>query len=242
MADKKFTIPGWIYFAIGVSLFLWMLLAPPASCNGKVVVVSPIDSTIHWKNKAGDSVISQKGYEEQFAVIKKKIADSIAKVYRSRINDLQELLIISSITKAEIPAEPGTKETDYYPVVVNDDCPGQVRTLAQTFSNEHYRVFVRIGVESSYDSMHLERFDTTTVLWSWEKEGNIFNRKRFLQLDISSADPDNKINVLPYRKPQEKAKRFGIGAQLGATLTFKNFRPALKPYIGAGISYNLIRF
>lgn len=188
---------------------------------------------IRWKNKAGDSVTSLKGSSDQFAQLKKNIADSIADVYQTKIRNMQEYIISTSESNAYIPPVHGTRETDYLPGPV---LTRPVKNMRQRFQSPYYDITAQIG-DSSY--LQLKAWDTLTVVWKTVKEGSIFNRRKYLQLDLSHADTSKHITGLQaYRVPAKKPKRFGIGVQVGVTFDGQQARP----YAGLGASYNLIRF
>lgn len=216
---------------IGVLLLLGLWCVRNLNYNPPQEPSEPIIK--RWVNNAGDSVTSLKGTADQFAAAKKHIADSIARVYDVQIRNLQEYIISSSEARADIPAVPGSMETDYLPGAT---LTKQIRNLRQQFKSPYYEITAQIG-DSSY--LQLKAWDTLTVVWKRVKEGSIFNRKRFLQVDLSHADTSKHITGLQaYRVPDKKPKRFGIGAQFGVTFDGKQ----AQPYAGFGISYNLIRF
>lgn len=225
--DKSFVI------LIAVLLLLGYWCIRNLDYNPQVQGSGPI--TIHWANQAGDSVTSLKGTDQQFSIRDKKIADSIAKVYRSQIKNLQEYIISTSTSTADIPAITGTRETDYLPGATLTTTK-QIRNVRQQFSSPYYHITAQIG-DSSY--LQLKAWDTLTVVWKTVKEGSLFNRRKYLQLDLSHADTSKHITGLQaYRVPKQKPKRFGIGAQVGVTFDGQQARP----YAGLGISYNFIRF
>lgn len=64
---------------------------------------------------------------------------------------------------------------------------------------------------------------------------DVLNQKELAQQIIE--EKDNQINLYKNNKP--KIKPFGIGIIGGAGSDFEN---GLKPFVGLGVSYNLIRF
>jgi hypothetical protein len=109
----------------------------------------------------------------------------------------------------------------------------------QDFQSEYYKAQVQIG-DSSY--MHLQSFDTVTVLWKKVTEGSIFNRRNLIQLDVSTANPDTKVSGIKAYRISEKPKRWavGIGAGYGVPL-YGNSLQAV-PFIGITITKSIIRF
>lgn len=72
-------------------------------------------------------------------------------------------------------------------------------------------------------------------------EGGLF-KKRKTFVEVTSHNPYSEIKTLrTYRVSQPPPKRWGIGIQAGYGLTLSD-KPILTPYIGIGVSHNLIRF
>lgn len=218
--------------AIGILVFLI------SKCHGcsdgpSIQAITPPD-TLYWNNEAGDKVTSLKGTEEAFAVLRKKVADSVARVYKVKLKNMENYLIAWTEAQSDIAPEPSTKETDYMPSPVKD-CPAVVKNMRQQFNGPYDSITVQIG-DSSY--LHKRSYDTVTVVWKKVTEGGIFNRKRFLQVDVSFADTSRHVKGLDaYRQPASKPKRWAIGFQAGVMYNGK-----ARPYGGAGLSYNFIRF
>lgn len=224
-----------ITFGLLVVLFMYK-----SGCVGSktkdvsVKTAIPVD-TLHWKNKDGDNVTSLKGNEESFAVITKRVADSVAKTYEVRLKDMREYLIAWTQSQADVPADTATRQTDYIPSPVKD-CPPIVKNMRQQFNSAYDSISVQIG-DSSW--LHKRSFDTLTAVWKTVKQGFLFNRKKYLQLDLSFADTSRHVTGLTaYRAPQQKQKKWGIGFSSG--VTYYNGRGRL--YAGAGINYTFIRF
>jgi hypothetical protein len=191
-----------------------------------------------WINNAGDIVSSLKGSAEAFSKDDSHLSDSLASVYKTERKKLLEYVVFRENSIADVPPVSGTKAADYFPPK-DSVCPAQVKNVRESFSNPYYTADVQIG-DSSY--MHLQHQDTITVLWKKITEGGLFNRKHFLQLDLSSADPSNKIyGVKAYRKQIEQ-KKWGIGLQLGYGFSFSGNQLSRSPYVGIGITKTFIRF
>lgn len=201
----------------------------------KVIPPGTID-TIRNVNKAGDSVVSLKGTEKTFSLISKRIADSIADVYDTKVKNLKEVIIAQTRTIAYLQST-GPVEIDFMPpdTSQNKDCPPAIKNMRQTFTNPHYTARVQIG-DSSY--LHLEGRDTITGVWKQVKEGKLFNRHKYLQLDLSFADTSRHVTgLLAYRVPDKKPKTLGIGLSAGITWDGK-----FRPYAGVGLNWSFIRF
>ena len=232
-------------YSIIAAFLIAILLFGLLTCHScrAIEKVAAADSTYYWKNKAGNAVASQKKTAEDFAVINKKLSDSIAKAYHTKPKLVKEYIVIHNEAKTDLPPVNDTKAADYFPPLHLDGegpgvrCPPQIKNLRQSFANNYYKADVQLG-DSSY--LHLSAKDTITIVWHITKAGNIFHRREYLQADISNANPDVKTNNLQiYRMKDRSQKRFGIGFQLGYGYS-NSFHPSL--YVGAGLNYNLIRF
>ena len=86
----------------------------------------------------------------------------------------------------------------------------------------------------------------------WKRSWLLGNRRYYT--DIFSEDPRVRINsVQAFTVPEPRPKRFGLGLQVGGGYLVQTANPFTNPfvnpivgppnlYIGAGLSYNLIRF
>jgi hypothetical protein len=211
-------------FIITVSLLILFLWKCENENPGQIGTVD----TTRWTNKAGKEVVSLRGNEQAFGTRDKKIADSLAKVYSTRISKMKEYIIFLEHAQADLKPIDSSKAADYFPPV--GACPPQVKNFRQSFSNSWYKADVQIG-GSSY--MHLDRRDTVTAMWT--------KGKNWLQLNLSSADTTNHIyGVKAYRQYLPK-KKWSIGVQVGYGVTIeKPLNPV--PFIGFGITYSLIKF
>jgi hypothetical protein len=217
-----------------------------AGCFKKQPPVIPtgVIDTLHSVNKAGDSVLSLKGNERDFGVIEKRIIDSIAGVYSTTVKNLHELIVAQTRTISGLRSAGPTVIT-YKPDTLGkpktgNDCPPELLAVSKVFSNNYRRSKVYIDLaneEYSYDST--TSYDTITALWKRVNEGNLFNRRHYIQLDISTANPETKVTgLMAYRIPDKKPKKFGVGPSAGAAL----IRGKFQPYIGVSFNWNLIRF
>lgn len=195
--------------------------------------------TLVWVNDAGDIVASLKGTPEAFAVADRKEADSIARVYRVKEKGLVEYIVALEHTNADLLAENNSKEADYFPVDSKKDCPPQVKNLRQSFSSPYYVARVQLG-DSPY--LHLQSFDTVTLVWKKVKEGWLFNRKHLIQLDVSTANPDTKVSGIKAYRIYEKPKRWAIGVGLGYGVSLADKIPNPVPMISISVQKTLIRF
>lgn len=222
---------------IAILIILILIGVFAKKCDGnKVVVTGPLDSVIYWKDKYNNEVASLKGYEAQFAYEEKKLLDSIAKVHNSKVKYIKEYLTVTEEGKTVIV----TKDK---PVItyVDSGKGKEIKNVFQMFENPYYIAEATIDLTGKDSSkLALQTVDTLSVVWKEVKEGNIFHRKTFLQLDVTNKNPYNQITGLQaYRVALPKPKKFGVGIVAGY-----GFSDGITPrvFIGAGISYNPIRF
>jgi len=232
MTKKEYRINAGLLIAAFLCLTLYVGIT--FDSNEKIPDIGKPE-LIRWKNKSGDSVTSLKGKAEQFAAREKRIIDSLAEVYGTREKHLLEYIAAITETKTNVQPGPGPVEKDYQPAK-DPDCPPVVKNMRKSFSNPYYDIQAQIG-DSNY--LQLKSYDTLTVIWKRVKEGSLFNRKRFLQADVSFANPYTRINKLDaYRVAEKKPKKWGIGLQAGYGFSQSGRQEV---YAGIGISYNFIR-
>jgi hypothetical protein len=142
--------------------------------------------------------------------------DSIAKIYDTKPKVIKQVVTITA--KGEVELKPDS-------VVVHDTvkaaCP-QVKSMRQTFSNPYYKADAILGDGAR---ITLKTFDTLTLVTKRIKGG--------MQVDVRTANPYSMITGVKSINVPEKKRPYGIGVQVGYNG---------KPYVGVGLSYNLIRF
>lgn len=245
MAGKE-TIPKWQWKVIAgillaVALFFWY-----RSCNKKTsgTQVPWTDSVSYWKNEYGKEFASRKAAADQFAISRSIDLDSMASLFNGKTKLLQEVAVLKQKGSVVIKT-PGA------PTIVfkekRDTVSGECLTIdrvEQDFSSPYYKAHAIIPLNGDSSSLKLETYDTLAYVARLVREGGLFNRKTFLQIDASNSNPDNKITGLDvYRKALPRPKKIGIGFQVGGRVTVtKTFLPAVKPYFGFGATYSIIRF
>lgn len=242
MAEKK-KIPTWVWVA-GVVLILLVLFFWYKSCNKASTLPPPNDSITYWRNKAGEEVASRKAAEDQFSIFNEEYLDSIARLLDTKAKLLNQITVLTQKGTATIKtSEPPIIKWKTDTVTSDVGCP-DLASVEQNFSSPYYKANVFIPFNGDSSRIRLETYDTLLYADKIVKEGNLFNRKRFLQVDVTNTNDSAHITGLNiYRKQLPPPKRIGIGVQLGARVTItKNFIPAVKPYAGIGASYNFIRF
>lgn len=194
------------------------------------------DSTQYWKNRAGQLVASLKQREEDFNVVEKGWKDSVAKLHNTTAARIQAAISLALSGRAEVPAV-GPPVIEYKYRDTSGPCL-DISSMSQLFLSPYYMANAYIGIDTSL--LTLQTYDTLHLVVKEVKEGNIFNRRQYLQLDVRNANPYNLVTGLKmYRVPALKPKRWGIGPQIGVTLDGSG---QVKPYAGIGINYSLIRF
>jgi hypothetical protein len=187
------------------------------------------DSLSYWKNKAGQLTASLSGSQADFAMMESYYLDSIAKVYRTKTRYIKSIVVVE--TRGETILLPSDSIYREYAPSVNN-CPPQVKTMSQKFTNSYYKADVRIGEGSK---MTLQSFDTLTLVWKRVRTGSVFSRRNSLQLDAANANPYVVVTGLKsFVVEEKKQKKFGIGLQAGYDIRGRS-------YIGVGVSYNLIK-
>lgn len=210
---------GWILF--GVALIVLLIVLLKDGCGPKPdIVLSNNDSLQSWVNKQGDTIKSLKKKEEDYFVERKGFVDSIAKLYNSKTKYIREVVKITEKGEVQIV----NTETPIVKYVDSNNCP---RIIYQAFENPYYLAEATLDTHGDSSKLLLETTDTLSVVWKQVKEGGLFNRKTFLQLDLSNANPYNHITGAEvYRVPQKvnawnkwiKPTLVGIAA---ATVTYQ---------------------
>ena len=200
--------------------------------------------TFSFITEGGDIVSAEKGSPEAFAQLHQRVADSVAKVYKTSVADLQEYIIALERAHADVPATPGSGQVEYYtePLPAGAQpppCPPRVRRMREQFKSAYYSADVQLG-DSSY--MHLDALDTLTAVWKNVRKGGVFSRRQYLQLDMSSANTDLHIYGLQSYRRMVPKKTWGIGLHLGYGILFDHGLVRAGPEIGIGITKSLIDF
>lgn len=228
-----------------VTAGLTLLLSNKIStCNRATPTGHAPDSVIYSINKVGDTIASLRGAMEDFGIQNKRIADSIAKVYGAKLKELREYVIATLKTQAEVPIVDGSQHWEYMPptIINGDTCPPQVRNISGTFESGYYHADAQLG-EEPY--LKVIGYDTLTVIWRDTTIGRFFNKKKYLQLDVSLANPDTRVTgIKAYRLPLPAPKRWAIGftGGYGWHVDPKTAKVSAGPYIGIGLTRTLIRF
>jgi hypothetical protein len=212
-----------------LGLLIWVLICEDACGHRHPDTGGTADSTRYYKNKLGETVAYIKKKDEDYA---KAIwdLDSLAILFNTKPKFIKEFIQVVSQTRDTIYS---TKP----PITIYQG--DSVRMLSQMFESNYHIAEVTIDRLGDSSRLLISSVDTLDVLSKTVKEGNIFNRRHYLQIDVKNRNPNTLItHINAYRQPLPRPKKIGIGLQVG--YGFSGTAP--KPYVGIGVSYNLIRF
>jgi hypothetical protein len=232
-------------FLVATSVTILVLITCNRCGRSQQAQVTPGDDLIDtssWITDGGDIASSLKGSEEAFGRPDPKVLDSLARVYKTKEKNLFEYIIALEHSVASLKAIPGTqhhtleKSGDEVDLGEPDDSGFHISNVYEEFSNPYYRAQVQIG-DSSY--MKVQHFDTLTAVWKTGHTGWLFNRKGYLQLDLSSADTSNRIYGIKAYRRYVRPKKWSISVFAGYGYSLDLRRSW---FGGVGISRDLIRF
>lgn len=241
----KLDIKSWAL--ITAAAIIIVLLLYIKGCGGTTVVSKDKVDSLAWINKLGDSVKSLIGTKEAFASENLILKDSIARIYGYN-KDRVDFLIATNLNlqkqledqEPAVIVDNGHDNVVFLPSNVLDkktiDSIKRSVTLSHVFKDKFDTIGVSLGIRNK---LNLKLHTGMTAVAGWVKQKGWFKPDLY-RLDLSFTNPDIKINgTKSFVAPAAKPKRFGIGIQIGY-----GWQSGLKPqpFIGAGISYNLIRF
>jgi hypothetical protein len=222
-----------MYVLTGLLIILLALGYLDTNCNGNGKNGTPVDSVYYWQNYANELTASLRGSRQDFATMEKHYLDSIAKVYATKTKYIKQVVVIESKGETVLAPVDSTLRKEFEPIT-KPDCPPQINSLSQKFTNPYYMADVRIGA-GSY--LKLQSFDTLTILTKRVKSGGFFSRRSHLQIDASTANPFIVLaGIKSYIVREPKPAKIGVGLQVGYGFS-NGIIP--KVYAGIGISYNL---
>ena len=229
----------WAFGILAVIICTFLLLR---NCNrSKPDIIAAVDSVQYYKNKLGQEVAAIKQREQDYYKAAEGYLDSIAKLHNTKSKLIQEIAVLTQrgTVKITTPGKPTIVYKDTGSTVLV--ALPQMDYVEQAFENKWYKALVHIPLDANSDTsfLQLETFDELRYVAKEVKEGGLFNRRTYLQVDAINTNPYNKIDGLSvYRKPLPKPKKIGIGIQggYGFSTSFK-----ASPYVGIGIHYSIIR-
>ena len=241
---------GWIVsMGLLIALLLCFLLD---NCHSKPEIGVQNDSVQYWKNKNGELVASIKQREQDFGLTAKSYLDSIARLYNTKAKDIKEAVTIAMRGKATIKGSGKTTVVydptpDYFdyrliidspdlwepskpggPLKINYPCPPQIKSLSEIFLDPYYTVQATIDKDGDSSFVEIQTYDTLSLVWKEVKEGNFFNRRNYLQVDVKNANQNNVvIGLQAYRAPTPKPNawnRWMKPALIGAAAGYIGYR------------------
>lgn len=240
--SKKDLLIGALIIAVAtLCFFLWrgqretpesVLINEFKKTNKKIDGIN-IPPSITYKGK--DSVVHLKTIEVRTEKLKDAISkehydfvkDTLSKSLDVSIDKITELSRINARLEGELKA---TK------IALNDQ-----KKKVTEYKDKYIKVTT---TEDSIGSSMTYLYDAKLDVVHYTKKNNWFGN-RIEYIDISSPDKNFKVNGLENYKKEIKVSpnRFGIGfnAGYGFTLTSDNSL-RMSPYLGFGLSYNLIKF
>lgn len=248
----KLDLKSWLL--ITAAVIIVGLLLYIKGCGGSTVMSSEKVDSLAWINKLGDSVKSVIGTKQALASENAILKDSIAKIYGYQKDKVAFLLATNlSLQKQLEDHEPAVivestdmpegiskwQLSDDNRIILNQRIADSIKrsvTLYHLFSGKFDTIGVTLGKSNKLD---MKLHTGMTAVSGWIKQKGWFKSDLY-RVDLSFANPDIKISgTKSFVAPPAKQKRFGIGVQIGY-----GWQTGLKPspYIGAGISYNIIRF
>lgn len=235
MRARNIFIISVLAMAIGIIIFgLYQLMAtkniPPKVKKEppKVVVYQAKDSTTHARVEAIKPVQKQRK-SDPIEIVSKEyetyVKDTLAVALNVAVNKINELTRVKAKLEGELKAtkielaENKEKrvyyEDKYLSVITQEDSLGNPQKLNYAYNAE----------------LNIANFSQRKNFWNKERH----------YVDVSSPDKNFKIYGLEHYKKEIyiRPKPIGIGLQFGYGIT-DNFK--ISPYMGVGVSYNLIRF
>lgn len=219
-------------YIANILLFIALVALALIECNPpKNVQVDNIDSTQYWKTKTGIAVASVKLTEEQLGQATME-RDSLAELLQTKPKFIKSYYTIYQRSRDTIIGQGD-------PVIIYESS-GQIKSLSEIFLSPWYAVQATIEASGNGSVADVQTYDTLTIVTREVSEGGLFNRKRFIEIDAINSNPHNIIEGLKtYRRPAPKPKKWGIGI-VGGYGTMDAV--SLRPFVGVGVQYNLIRF
>lgn len=161
-----------------------------------------------------------------------KVSD-INKRFGTKIKDLETAIQSRSKDSVIIYQDTGSVVIRYLP-------DSSAFSLTGIFNNPWYmaKATVSSNIHKLPGSISLVVMDTTLITIDKTRVGSIFNRRDQYNVSILHANPYVKeLGIKSITVPPAKPKKWGIGVQAGMMLL-----PTTQPYLGIGVSRNIIQF
>ena len=177
-----------------------------------------IDSSFH-ANFKGNTGIDPKNYitNKYYSYV----SDTLAPALKIKMNEVKELTQVRAKLEDKVKAQ-------------------QVEIDINKNKVYHYKTKYFEATATDADSSLKYAYNAEINLLKYDKKESLLKGKK-TYIDISSPDKNLKINgVENFTKDiSSPPTKFGLGVQAGYGL---NSEMKIAPYIGIGVSYNLIRF
>lgn len=240
-----FTLKDWLLITAVVIII--GLLFYIKGCGGNTVVSQDKVDSLAWINKLGDSVKSVLGTKEALASENIELRDSIAKIYGYNKDRIDFLLATNLSLQHQIEDQEPAVIVEPPDLPVNFD--NNITLTKAIVDSIKKSVVLRHVFRDKFDTADVTMGRTNdiklkvssgiTIASGWVKQKGWFKPDLY-RVDLSFTNPAFKADGLKsFVAPPPRPKRFGIGIQIGYGWQ-TGLNPA--PYIGAGISYNIIRF
>jgi hypothetical protein len=213
--------------------------------DAKALMASMEDSLKVMRNRdssltATISVLETENTKQFLSLVSKDLdilnLQELVRQYKAKLKDGGSATILGTDTKIDTKNPTKVSPRDTF---VKDSFIYLYPEYASDFNlNGWVTGFVTSNKDSVQVSLSVKN-DYSIVIGK-ESQGLFKKKKTFVE--VTSKNPYTQIQTLrTYQVAEPKPNKFGIGIQAGYGLTLNN-TPTLTPYIGVGVSYNLIRF
>lgn len=211
------TIEGWFTFSEKEKLADESKIEKPQLPDVSYVT-NAIDSSFHANFKATQGIDPKNYVTNKYYSY---VSDTLAPALNITMNKLKEVTQIKAKLEDKVKAQ-------------------QVEIDANKNKTYHYKTKYFEATGTDADSSLKYAYNAELNLLKYDKRISLLSGKK-TYIDISSPDKNLKINgVENFTKDiTTPANKFGLGVQAGYGLS-SDMKVA--PYIGLGVSYNLIRF
>ncbi len=231
--NKKNILIGMMVFVIAVLVLNtiegWFTFSEPEKIANESKIEKPIlpdvtfytdaiDSSFHANFKATQGIDPKNYVTNKYYSY---VSDTLAPALKIKMNEVRELTQIKAKLEDRLKAQ-------------------QVQLDANKNKSYYYKTKYFEATANESDSTLRYSYNAELNLTKYDKKESLFSRKK-TYIDISSPDKNMKINGVEnfIKDISSPPTKFGVGVQagygLGADLK-------IQPYIGFGVSYNLIRF
>lgn len=189
-------------------IFLLFFLYSCPTYIPKYHTQSTRDSVQYWKDLYGKSVASVRTTEYELGEKNYRVAyllDSIARVRYTIPKKIRELVYVTVEGKTRF------RDTGSFQIRYDTVGGGLLTTsYSKTFKSPWYTAEVSLG-DTSY--LNLQSRDTITGIWKEVSTGGLFNRKQYLQFDLSFADTSRRVTGLTTYRKYIVPKQWGINLE-----------------------------